>query len=144
MIEDVGTRLEGTYREMIAALLGRYRRRLASRSGSGSPTTSSSSSNTRQQATAPRDPSTTSNTPRSSSRNALGLSDSQGGDRDWRAFYRHCCSIPRLSGLWVGKYGSHGDEYVKVFQKGYELNAIKLTGTARALIFFACLSHTRA
>ncbi|KAL6075954.1 executer 1 [Balamuthia mandrillaris] len=47
---------------------------------------------------------------------------------DWREFYRRCSGTPDLNGHWIGLYGSHGEELVKVTHYGYLVEALKITG----------------
>ena len=56
---------------------------------------------------------------------------------NWKVFYHECSKVIDLSGYWVGGYGSHGDEYIEVTQRGYEVQGVKLTGTVlRVFLFF--------
>lgn len=49
-------------------------------------------------------------------------------ERNWKTFYQECCKMIDLNGYWTGGYGSHGNEYIEVTQKGYEVQGLKLTG----------------
>jgi len=46
----------------------------------------------------------------------------------WRDFYKECFARHNFNGVWYGKYGGHGEEQVRIIQKGYHLDAIKITG----------------
>jgi len=47
---------------------------------------------------------------------------------NWRNFYKECFTTPNLNGDWVGNYGPHGDEYIRIVHKGYYISATKITG----------------
>lgn len=47
---------------------------------------------------------------------------------NWKRFYIHCYGLPDLNGYWVGNYGGHGHELIRVYQKGYKVYAKKLMG----------------
>lgn len=46
----------------------------------------------------------------------------------WSEYYKECFLKYDLNGIWIGKYGAHGDELVRVIQKGFNLEAWKVTG----------------
>lgn len=48
--------------------------------------------------------------------------------RNWKGLYILCYLKINLTGYWVGDYGRHGKELVKIEQKGYEVIASKVTG----------------
>ena len=50
--------------------------------------------------------------------------------QDWKEFYQnyHELNQRNLSGIWIGDYGAHGFELIKIYQKGYKVYAKKLTG----------------
>lgn len=45
-----------------------------------------------------------------------------------KEFYLRCHSLPNISGFWVGDYGGHGFELIRIYHKGYKAYAQKLTG----------------
>jgi len=45
-----------------------------------------------------------------------------------KEFYLKCHSLPNISGFWVGDYGGHGFELIRVYHQGYKVYAKKLTG----------------
>jgi len=47
---------------------------------------------------------------------------------DWKQFYRRCLACINLDGLWIGHYGSHGPELVRIVHRGYQVMATKITG----------------
>jgi len=47
---------------------------------------------------------------------------------NWKGLYILCYMKIDLNGLWVGDYGRHGKELIRIYQKGYEVIAQKVTG----------------
>jgi len=49
---------------------------------------------------------------------------------NWKSFYIDCYQKEKmnLTGFWVGDYGDHGFELIRIFHKGYHVYAKKLTG----------------
>lgn len=47
---------------------------------------------------------------------------------NWRVFYIAHKLKPNLSGYFVGDYGGHGYEFIRIYHKGYKIYAKKLTG----------------
>jgi len=45
-----------------------------------------------------------------------------------KEFYLRCHRLPNISGFWVGDYGGHGFELIRIYHKGYKAYAKKLTG----------------
>lgn len=48
--------------------------------------------------------------------------------KDWKSFFISCYSFPNLNGYWVGDYGGHGYELIRIYHKGFKVYAKKLTG----------------
>jgi len=50
--------------------------------------------------------------------------------QDWKEFYKsyHELNKRNISGIWIGDYGAHGFELIKIYHKGYKVYAKKLTG----------------
>jgi len=48
--------------------------------------------------------------------------------RNWKGLYILCYMKIDLNGYWVGDYGRHGKELIRIYQKGYEVIAQKVTG----------------
>ncbi len=48
--------------------------------------------------------------------------------QNFKQFYQKCFISPNLSGFWIGDYGDHGFELVRIYHKGYQLYGKKLTG----------------
>lgn len=48
--------------------------------------------------------------------------------RNWKGLYIFCYLKIDLNGEWIGDYGRHGFEKLRIYQKGYDVTAIKLTG----------------
>ena len=48
--------------------------------------------------------------------------------KDWKSFFVNCYNLPNLNGYWVGDYGGHGYELIRIYHKGYKIYAKKLTG----------------
>lgn len=49
---------------------------------------------------------------------------------DWKEFYISHKKLPDLTGFFVGDYGAHGYEFIRIYHKGYKIFAKKLTGDA--------------
>lgn len=47
---------------------------------------------------------------------------------DWHNFYVKCAKKIKLQGAWEGDYEAHGLEKLKIYQSGYKLRAVKVTG----------------
>lgn len=58
------------------------------------------------------------------------LEEGQAKIKDWKQFYLDCQKKDKynLSGFWVGDYGDHGFELLRIYHKGYRVYAKKLTG----------------
>jgi len=58
------------------------------------------------------------------------LSEAKNRVQDWKEFYKSHCKLnnKNLSGIWIGDYGAHGFELIKIYHKGYKVYAKKLTG----------------
>lgn len=48
--------------------------------------------------------------------------------QNWKGLYILCYMKIDLNGYWIGDYGRHGKELIRIYQRGYELAAIKVTG----------------
>lgn len=42
--------------------------------------------------------------------------------------YEYICNVPDVFGVYSGDYGSHGTEIILITQRGYQMEALKLTG----------------
>jgi len=48
--------------------------------------------------------------------------------QNWKGLYVLCHMKIDLNGYWIGDYGRHGKELIRIYQKGYEVIAKKVTG----------------
>jgi len=60
----------------------------------------------------------------------MRLEEVQAQISNWKTFYINCFKKDKfnLTGFWVGDYGDHGFELLRVFHKGYYVYAKKVTG----------------
>ncbi len=49
---------------------------------------------------------------------------------EWKQFYQNKHQNIDLNGFWLGDYGRHGIELIRIYQKGYNVIAKKITGDA--------------
>jgi len=47
---------------------------------------------------------------------------------EWKQFYQNKHGNIDLNGYWLGDYGKHGCELIRIYQKGYNVIAKKITG----------------
>jgi hypothetical protein len=51
-----------------------------------------------------------------------------GPEKNWKNFYLHCNQNINMSGIWMGVYGVHGEEVLKITHDGYKITSTKLKG----------------